>query len=70
MHPEASARNHRKQVRWIAASLIVVALLVAACSGTSGSGSNGDASAQVTTTTAVALEQPSVRCGAPRPGRP
>lgn len=65
MHPEASARNHRKQVRWIAASLIVVALLVAACSGTSTSGSNGDASAQVTTTPAVALEQPSVRCGAP-----
>ena len=63
MHPEASARNHRRQVRWIAASLIVVALLVAACSGTSGS--NGDTSAQVTTTTAVALEQPSVRCGAP-----
>jgi dienelactone hydrolase len=66
MHPEASARNQRRQVRWVAASLIVVALLVAACSGTSGSGSNGDPSAQVTTTTAVALEQPSVRCGAPQ----
>jgi pimeloyl-ACP methyl ester carboxylesterase len=66
MQPESRILNHRKQVRWFAASLTVVALVATACSGTSGSGSNGGAPAQATTTTAVALqplEQPSSRCG-------
>jgi dienelactone hydrolase len=70
MQPESRILNHRKQVRWFAASLTVVALLATACSGTSGSGSNGAAPAQATTTTAVALqplEQPSSRCGVPGP---
>jgi alpha-beta hydrolase superfamily lysophospholipase len=66
MHPEPPARHHRRPVRWFAAGLTVVALLVAACSDSSDS--NGDPAAQATTTTAVALqrlEQPSIRCGAP-----
>jgi dienelactone hydrolase len=64
MHPEPPASNHRRRVRWIAANLTVVTL-VAACSGASSSGSKG-ATAQATTTTAVALqplEQPASRCG-------
>jgi hypothetical protein len=55
-------------VRWIAASLTVMALLVAACSGTTSSGSNGDPAVQATTTTEGTLqplEQPSSRCGPP-----
>jgi dienelactone hydrolase len=66
MHYEPPARHHRRPVRWFAAGLTVLALLVAACSESTGS--NGDAAAQATTTTAVALqplEQPSTRCGAP-----
>jgi dienelactone hydrolase len=66
MHPKPSTPNHRRRARRIAAGLTILALLVAACSGTSSSGSNGDAPAQATTTTAVAfqpLEQPSSRCG-------
>jgi dienelactone hydrolase len=64
MHPDPSTPDHRRRGRWIAALLSVVALVAAACSGTSSSGSNGDV--QATTTTAVALqplEQPSSRCG-------
>ena len=68
MQPELPAHNSfRRQVRWCAAGLSVVALLVAACSGTSESGSGGGP-ARVTSTTTVALqplEQPGVRCGAP-----
>jgi dienelactone hydrolase len=70
MHTASRIPNHRKQVRWFAASLTVVALLTTACSGTSSSGSNGDAPAQATTTATVALqplEQPSSRCGVPGP---
>ena len=55
MHTGSGILNHRKQVRWFAASLTVVALLTTACSGTSSSGSNGDAPAQATTMTTVAL---------------
>jgi dienelactone hydrolase len=65
MHPEPPDSSHRGRVRWIAANLTVVTLLVAACSGASSSGSNG-ATALATTTTAVALqplEQPAIRCG-------
>jgi alpha-beta hydrolase superfamily lysophospholipase len=69
MHPEPPAPNRRRtQMRWFGASLTVVALLVAACSGTSDSGSSGGPAAQATTTTAVALqplEQPGSRCGTP-----
>jgi alpha-beta hydrolase superfamily lysophospholipase len=64
MHPESPARRYRRPVRWFAAGLTVVALLVPACSDSSGS--NGDAPAQTTTPTAPALqplEQPSSRCG-------
>jgi pimeloyl-ACP methyl ester carboxylesterase len=56
------AHRHRRRGRWFAGGLMLV-LLVAACSGTSGT--DGDAPG---TTTAVAqqpLEQPSTRCGAP-----
>jgi dienelactone hydrolase len=74
MHPEMQSPNRRRRGRWITAGLAVVALVAAACSGTSDSGSNGGAAttssaqAQATTTTAVALEpleQPSSRCGPP-----
>ena len=67
MHPGSGILNHRKQVRWFAASLTVVALLTTACSGTSSSGSNGDAPAQATTVALQPLEQPSSRCGVPGP---
>jgi alpha-beta hydrolase superfamily lysophospholipase len=68
MHPEPPAPNDRKQVRWIMAGLTVVALLVAACTGTSDSRSSDNSAAPAATTTAVALqplEQPGIRCGAP-----
>jgi dienelactone hydrolase len=68
MHPEPPPLDHRRRVRWIAASLTVMALLVAACSGTTSSGSNGDPAVQATTTTEGTLqplEQPSSRCGPP-----
>jgi pimeloyl-ACP methyl ester carboxylesterase len=68
MHPELPPLDHRRRVRWIAASLTVMALLVAACSGTTSSGSNGDPAVQATTTTEGTLqplEQPSSRCGPP-----
>jgi alpha-beta hydrolase superfamily lysophospholipase len=66
MQPEPPASNHRRRVRWIAANLTVVTLLVAACSGASDPGSGDDTAARGTATTAVALqplEQPASRCG-------
>jgi dienelactone hydrolase len=66
MHPKPSTRDQRRQARWIAAVLTILALLATACSDNSSSGSNGDGLAQATTTTAVALqplEQPASRCG-------
>lgn len=66
MYEVAPARYHRRRGRWFAGGLTLVALLAAACSGTSGA--NSDAPAQASTTTAVSLqplEQPSSRCGAP-----
>ena len=67
MHPQPPARDHRRRLPWIPASLTVLVLLVAACSGASDSASGG-APARATATTASALqplEQPSSRCGAP-----
>lgn len=64
MQPQPSTPGQRRRARWIAVDLTILALVVTACSGTSGS--NGDGPAQATTTTAVALqplEQPSSRCG-------
>jgi dienelactone hydrolase len=66
MHPKPPIPGRRRQARRITVGLTILALLVAACSGTSSSGSNGDGPAQATTTTAVVLqplEQPSSRCG-------
>jgi dienelactone hydrolase len=60
------ARHQHRRGRWFAGGLTLVAVLAAACSGTSAA--DGDTPAQVSATTAAALqplEQPSSRCGAP-----
>jgi dienelactone hydrolase len=69
MHPEPQPPIQRRWRRWIAAALTATALVAGACAGPSGSGAPAttpsSTSAQATTTTAVALEQPSSRCGPP-----
>ena len=65
MHAQPRTPDDRGRARTVAAGLVVLTLLVAACSG-----SDGGPGEQATTTTAVALqplEQPASRCGVSGP---
>jgi dienelactone hydrolase len=66
MHPPLLDPNRRRQRRWFMAGFTVAAALVSACADTSGS--DRTSHTQTTTSSAgalPALEQPSIRCGAP-----